>query len=58
MQGQELERSVAETDDRVAFRIRLETGPARLQGFLTDKQGQTRGAYYVRIEASDEGQGK
>jgi arylsulfatase B len=52
IQGQELLQKVAETADRVVFQVQLQPGQTRLQGFLTNAAGQTRGPYYARIAAS------
>jgi hypothetical protein len=50
--------SIGDVDERqpvpagataVTFRVRLEAGPARLQTWLTDASGSSRGAYYVEV---------
>ncbi len=49
IQGQNIEQAVAAEADRVAFKIELKSGTTRLQGYLSDNQGRTRGPFFVRI---------
>jgi len=49
----ELKATVKDEDKAVNFRLKLESGPARIQTWLIDTQGVARGAYYVTIRKLD-----
>jgi hypothetical protein len=45
----DVKRNVSDTDRFVGFRLPLEAGPARLQTWLVDAAGESRGSYYVSV---------
>jgi hypothetical protein len=44
-----LTKPVADDDKHISFDIELEAGPAHLQTYLADADGNVRGAYYVYV---------
>ncbi len=46
----DVRRPVGNDDVAAAFRVRLSAGKARLQTWLTDEKGTSRGAYYVYVK--------
>ncbi len=42
--------AVADNTEEATFRVRLPAGPARLQTWLTGRDGAVRGAYYVYVQ--------
>jgi arylsulfatase B len=50
VQGHRLQQSISAEADRVVFQVPLVPGQVRLEGYLTDAEGQSRGPYYLRIQ--------
>src|SRR5581483_2111398 len=52
--GTDVSQPVPHGATAVTFRVRLEAGPARLQTWLTEANGTSRGAYYVEVRRVEE----
>ena len=48
--GVNVTKPIPEGAHAVTFRVRLKAGKTRLQTWLTDDKGQSRGAYYVYVK--------
>ena len=55
--GEEQSAEVAQTDKGAAFEFDLPAGPADLQTWLIDSEGESLGAYYVYAQLLDDGGG-
>jgi len=53
--GQESETKVTEKATGAQFKLKLEKGPAKLETWLTTKDGKVRGAYFVEVEYAGQG---
>ncbi len=47
---QELEKQLNESETSVTFEVNLPQGHGLLQSWLTDRQGRSRGAYFVQVQ--------
>jgi len=48
--GHNVTKPIGEKASAVTFELNLKAGPTRLQTWLTDNAGQSRGAYYVEVK--------
>ena len=52
-QNVKVQQPVTADATSTTFQVKLKAGPTRLQTVLTNARGQSRGAYYVQVEALD-----
>ena len=49
-----MNKTIASDDTAVLFRMRLKKGKTKMQTWFTDKDGTSRGAYYVYVKRLSE----